>query len=558
MLLELKVSNFAIIDSLEVQFLRPGLNVLTGETGAGKSIILKSLGLLLGGRGSPDVVRAGCENAIIEGAFDLSYRPDVRKELADLSLESGDDGLVIRRVISSTGKHRLYINGNLSTLNILEKIVPQLIEITGQNEHHSLVKPQAQLHLLDEFAELLQAREKFKATYDNIKGLQEEIENLTAAQKEREQRLDFLRFQVGEIEAFGPKPEEDNQLGGLFEKAKSLTKILNFAQKAETALDGDELNIAGTLQGLSQEGEHFITLEPKFKNPVAALREASVILSDVAHEFRHYLKTESVEGDSLEKIESRHSDLKKLLKKYGPTLEDLMAFKETALQEIEKLERSDETLKDLQLGQNKALKEQQRQGEELTQKREKAAKKLTAGINQEIKDLNMKGTEFSVKIEKLATCHSTGFDEVTFMIRSSPQDAPKPISKVASGGELSRLMLAIKQIVSAKDRHQTYLFDEVDAGVSGPTAEKVGRKLKKIGSFHQVICITHLPQVAAFADAHFLITKEVSKNQVKSHVRELGAKERVSELGRLISGERVTASSLTHAQEMIKEFSGRI
>ena len=552
MLLELKVTHFAVIDSLEVHFLRPGLNVLTGETGAGKSILLKSLALLLGGKASPDMIRAGHEQALIEGAFDLGHRPDIKETLKELALDSGDDGLVIRRLISQSGKHRLYINGHLSTLNVLEKIVPSLVEITGQHEHHSLTKPAAQLDLLDEFAGLNAKRAAFLDLYHLTHKTSREIEELQAAARDREQRLDFLRFQVQEIHAFNPQVGEDAQLTSQFQKTRFASKLSTYAKKSENVLYSDDRSVNSILSELVQEGETLLQIDSSLKPAVQSMKEAVILLEDAAFNMRDYSKSESVDPAEVEQIEDRMSNLKKLQKKYGATAEEILVFCKKAEDEISSLERHDENIKEL----HEKLKTTQDQMKslalEIREKRKKAAKKLCDGINVEIRELNMKGTEFSLAVKPLEELQSTGGDEVTFLIKSSPKDEPKPIAKIASGGELSRLMLAIKQVVAEKEHRMTFLFDEVDSGVSGPTAERVGRKLKTLGSYHQVICITHLPQVAAYADAHFLITKEVSGGLVKSQVSELKPKERVQELGRMISGKKVTEASLRHAKEMLE------
>jgi DNA repair protein RecN (Recombination protein N) len=535
MLLELKVTHFAIIDSLEVHFLRPGLNVLTGETGAGKSILLKSLSLLLGGKASPEMIRTGFDQAIIEGAFDLPFRPDIRSELKEQELDSGDDSLVIRRIISQSGKHRLYINGNLATLNVLEKIVVKLVEITSQNEHHSLLKPASQLNLLDTFAGLQELKKEYVAQFNLIKKQREEIENHAKASFDREQRLDFLKFQINEIENFNPISGEDVDLTAKYQRARFSTKLHSFAEKAENALYSEEQSIHALLSSLSQEGETHSQMDSKLKSGVQSLKEAAVLVEDAAFSFRDYVKSESIDPEEIEKIEDRVSDLKKLQKKYGATTDDILAYKVRAQTEFDTLEKYDENLRELQAALALSESSNLKLAKELSVKRKKASLKLAQGINSELKDLNMKGTDFSIEINTLDAPNSHGLDDILFMIRSSSKDQPRAISKIASGGELSRLMLAIKQVVAANDLHMTYLFDEVDSGVSGPTAEKVGRKLKSIGSYHQVICITHLPQVAAFADAHFLITKDVVKGQVKSQVTELSSKERVRELGRMIS-----------------------
>jgi DNA repair protein RecN (Recombination protein N) len=553
MLLELKVTNFAVIDALQVNFLRPGLNILTGETGAGKSILIKSLSLLLGGKASPDVIRSGQDQAVIEGAFDLTDRSDLKKDLEELALDSGDHSLVVRRIISQSGKHRIYINGHLSTLNILERIVPRLVEITGQHEHHSLIKPASQLAVLDEFADLAENKKRFFSLFKEAASLRSEIQRLTNAARDREQRLDFLKFQITEIENFSPMAGEDEALTSKHQRARFATKLHTFAQKAEAILYSQELSVSAMTGDLIREGEPLIELDPKLKAMITSLRESLAVIDDTAFSFRDYAKTETLDEQELELIEDRMSQFKKLQKKYGATIEDIIKFKDQAISELTSLESSDENLKILSQGLKKIESELRDEGGFLSLARTKASLKLSRLINNELKELNMKGVDFSVQVLKTENLNTSGFDEVTFLIQSSPKDEPRPISKVASGGELSRLMLAIKQVIAASDRPMTYLFDEVDTGVSGPTAEKVGRKLKAISTVHQVICITHLPQVAAFADAHFLITKEVSKGLVKSEINELDQKARIQELGRMISGEKITAASLAHAKQMIEE-----
>ncbi len=555
MLLELKVTHFAIIDKLEVHFLRPGLNILTGETGAGKSVLLKSLSLLLGGKGQADVIRAGQEQAEIEGAFDLSGRPDIRKVLKDLDLEAGEEILVIRRIINRSGKHRVYINGYLSTLNILEQIVPSLVEITGQHEHHSLVRPQSQLELLDKFGGTMAAREKFSLLLAERKKIETKLDELKNSVKDREQRIDFLSFQIAEIENFKPVHGEDQELATSYQKARFSARLGQFAQNAEDILYGQENSVHGKIADLLREGDPLAEIDPALKQAVTSLREISAITEDAAFSFRDYSKKNLGSVDNpgeVEKIEERLSDLKKLQRKYGATVESIIEFKNRAKEEFETLQSSEESISAFQKQIDEINKTLKLQGDKLHNARKKAAVEMSSGVNSELKDLNMKGAEFSIHITKEEQVSTYGFDDVTFMIKPAPQESARALSKIASGGEQSRIMLALKQVVSLTDLPMTYLFDEVDTGVSGPTAEKVGRKLKSIGKVHQVISITHLPQVASFADAHFLINKEVIKGLIKSDVSELTDKQRVQELGRLISGEKITATSLAHARQMLE------
>lgn len=552
MLIELKVSHFATIDSLRVNFLKPGLNVLTGETGAGKSVILKSLSLLISGKATPDVIRTGQNEAIIEGALDLSDRPDIRKHLKNLDLDSGDSMLVVRRILSREGKSRIYINGHLSTLNVLTSLVSELVEITGQHEHHSLTQPASQLGFLDRFAGTetlaLECREKF----GSLSKLKSDLESLRQDAGHRQQKIDFLSYQVQEIESFQPTPGEDQVLASQYQRARHFSKLSQFAASTLDALHGRDNSLHSQIQDFVRTGESLIELDQKLKPIIQNLKEASLLIEDTSFGLRDYAQEEAFDSQDIEKLEDRLSSLRKLQKKYGNSIDEIIAFKSKASAELLNLTNFESREAELESEIQTLEKTLVQKATDLSKKRAKAAAKLQDQVNKEMKDLNMKGVELLISSKAGETLHAMGFDEVSFLFRNSPQDEPKPISKVASGGELSRLMLSLKQTISAAELPMTYLFDEVDSGVSGPTAEKVGMKLKRIGRNHQVICITHLPQVASFGDAHFLITKEVEKSSVKSDVRELNLEERVKELGRLISGKKITATSLAHAREMIE------
>ncbi|MBK9294596.1 MAG: DNA repair protein RecN [Oligoflexia bacterium] len=553
MLLELKVKNFAVIDELLVNFLKPGLNILTGETGAGKSVLLKSLSLLLGGKASSDIIRANQESAEIEGAFDLSARPDVKTNLKNLDLVADEDLLIIRRIISKTGKHRVYINGYLSTLNILESLVPNLIEITGQHEHHSLKQLSSQIQLLDRFA----GNEKLMLHYSEkllqFTELKEKLENLKNSVQNREQRLDFLKFQIEEIENFKPLPGEDIELDRQYQRARFSARINQFAQNTHDLLYGEVDSIHNKLSDLVRGGEPLSEIDGHLKNVVNNLKEILALAEDSAFNLRDYTKKSSESDDeNLDSLQARLSDLKKLQRKYGATVEEILSFKLKAKNEYEELLGFEENVKKLESEISALNKDLWLAAEKLHTSRKTASNKLILGVNKELKDLNMKGSEFSIEVAGSDKLNSFGMSEVNFVIRPSPQDEFRAISKVASGGELSRIMLALKQVVAMSDLPMTYLFDEVDTGVSGPTAEKVGKKLKSIGRVHQAISITHLPQVAAFADAHFLISKQVKSGFVKSSISELNQKERINELGRLISGEKITNTSLAHAKQMLE------
>ncbi len=565
MLLELKVSHFAIIDKLSVHFLRPGLNILTGETGAGKSVLLRSLSLLMGGKAATDVIRTGSEQAEIEGAFDVSARPDVKKVLNEFDLKPDEEILIVRRIINKNGKHRVYINGHLSTLGILEQLVPLLVEITGQHEHHSLIKPLAQLDLLDNFGGTLLLREKYFDKREAKKTLERQLAELKISVQGREQRMDFLKFQISEIAAFDPQEGDEERLATAYQRAKHSAKLLQFAQNAENFIFGDEDGMQARLSLILKEGENLLAIDSSLLPMLENLKSIFSISEDISYSLSDYRKKNSSgnsgggnngetgeSSDSLDSIAERLSDFKKLQRKYGINISSIIEFRDKAQSEFDLLESSEENIALLDGEIQQLNSELWTMAENLSKLRKKASTKMVLGVNKELKELNMKGAELSVDIAKAEQLQATGCDDVTFMIKAAPLEPARALSRVASGGELSRIMLALKQVVAMSDLPMTYLFDEVDTGVSGPTAEKVGRKLKSIAGAHQVISITHLPQVASFADAHFLISKEVQKGFVKSDVQELSTKERIQELGRLISGAKITATSLAHAKQMLE------
>ncbi|MCC6278062.1 MAG: DNA repair protein RecN [Oligoflexia bacterium] len=553
MLLDLKVTNFAVIDSMRVNFLRPGLNVLTGETGAGKSVLLKSLGLLLGGKAQPDLIRAGQDQAVIEGAFDLTERSDIRRELENLGMDSGEPIMVIQRIVSRTGRHRISINGHLATLNILESLTSQLIEITGQHEHHSLTRSQVQLTLLDVFSKSMASRQDYESLFGKLKILEEERLRIESTSSQRAGQIDFLTFQIQEIDQFSPGIEDETELHQKYQKARSATKLQGFAEMAEANLYSGEANLTGILTNLIREGEPLSELEPKFRPVIQNLRSCLAMAEDASFELRDYLKSAGENELDIGRLEERITSLRRLQRKFGESVESIIQKRRDLEAELADLKRADERLAEIFVEIRQTQKSLLEVGRKLTSLRQVGAKKLALGINKQLQDLNMKGVSFELQMNTHDTPMPHGLDEVSFCIRSPGQNLPLPVARYASGGELSRIMLAIKNVVSNHEVPMTYLFDEVDTGVSGPTAEKVGKKLRDIGGRNQVVCITHLPQVAAFADAHFLISKTVTKGLVKSDVRELTAEERAQELGRLISGEQTTKAGLMHAKEMLKQ-----
>ncbi|MBS1970150.1 MAG: DNA repair protein RecN [Bdellovibrionales bacterium] len=563
MLLELKVSNFAIIDNLHIEF-EEGLNILSGETGAGKSVLLKSLALLMGEKSSADTIRTGAQMATIEGAFDIRNRKDIRKNLEELGIEVEEGTLIVRRTISAgSDKSKVYLNGTLSTLANLRDIVAPLIEVaghsapliemTGQHENRHLLSKAYHLDLLDQYAGTWDKRHAYQKHFERYQEIKTEIQQLESDAKQKAQRLDFLTFQRDEIAALDLSPGEDVEIEAEVKKLKSASRLFQFVDTAEEALYSDDDSAMNRINTILKRGAEIATLDPQLAGKIDVLEQAKTLIDDCIYDLRQYVNKIDGDPQRLESLEERLSDLRKVQKKYGPTVDDILAALMQMETEISNLQNSETRIEELKKESTALMKEMEKIALDLHKRREKGAQLLTDSVNAELLDLNMKGVTFQVSITRLENLTASGFSDVEFMSQTSAKDPKRPLAKFASGGELSRILLSLKRVVGSSNQPRTYLFDEVDTGVSGQTAEKVGRKLKSIAKGQQVICVTHLPQVAAFGDVHFFIQKAPKKDSVTMEVVGLADKERVKEIARLISGEKISKTSLDHAQQLLKE-----
>lgn len=561
MLIELKVSQFAIIDEIDIHF-KDGFNILSGETGTGKSVLLKSLGLLMGGKAASDMVRSGVEQATLEGFFDLSDRKDIIQRIEEMGIEVLDETLVVRRVVSANGKSRIYLNGSLSPLSSLRDIISPLItvtshaapliEMTGQHENRHLQSKSYHLDLLDQYSGHMEEVLSYQEKFDLLKNLENEIAELEEASQDRNQKLDFLKFQIEEIDHLGLKPGEEEEIEQKVKKVKSSQKLHEFYSEAIESIYAADDSALVRIHHLLQRGNDLQKVDPSIENLIELLSQVKTLLEEATFEVRNSAKNLDSEGEDLNQLEERLSDLRKLQKKFGSTAENILEAHRKMLDEVEQLEGSDEKLLELQEDKRKLEIELRSLAEKLHQRRKEAANLLKNSVAEELNDLNMKGVIFEVSVEKEKALSSTGVSDVEFLIRASKKDEARPLAKVASGGELSRILLSLKTVIGSSELPRTYLFDEVDTGVSGETAEKVGKKLKEIAGGQQVICVTHLPQVAAFADHHFLIEKAQVKGRAAMKVSTLSKKDRVQEIARLISGEKITKTSLEHAKELLR------
>ena len=549
MLINLTIANFAIIDRLEVQF-DEGFNVLTGETGAGKSIILDAFGLLLGDRARPDLVRAGASEATVEALFDLTGRDDILHAFTAAGF-SVDDELVLRRIVQSGGRSRAYVNGNLVTLAQLQPLSELLVTVCGQHEHQSLLQRNVHLTVLDRFGNLDEPLRLYRESYGLMKKISQQLECLEGAERDRQQRLDFLRHQADEITSAQLLPGEEEELLAerlLLQNAERLAGVTRGGY--ETLYEGNGA-VCEVLGGLVSELQSVGEIDPELADLAETVQRSLFELEDVSTQLRSYLGRIAFEPNRLEVIEERLATLTRLKRKYAPAVEEILGLLENFAQEIAELENTQETRDNLSEELVTLSLESRAMGETLSAARKKAAQALEVGLLEEMAALAMPGASFGVAFVELGSPGPDGHERVEFMVSSNPGEPLMPLAKVASGGELSRMMLALKRLAPEADRVPTVIFDEVDAGIGGAAATAVGRKLQVVSRTSQILCVTHLPQVAAFADHHHRVVKRELDGRTLTKMEHLGSDERAQEMARMLGGATVTEQTLLHAKELI-------
>ncbi len=561
MLTCLRVRNFAIIEALEVE-LGSGLNIVTGETGAGKSILIDALNLVLGARGRAEVVRAGADSAEVEALFDLSHSAEVRERLGEAGIPA-DDELLIRRVLGANGRTRAYINGRLSTQTQLRALASGLTDISSQHEHHTLVDAKNHLLYLDAFAglepDVAEMTGAYRALIDAVRALDE----LEAAQRNRNDREDLLRFHVNEIDALGPERGEDEALLQEQSKLRNAETLATVTGGAEERLYAADVAIAAELARISADVARAAELDSALIEPSRQLEEVQAQLEDVAATLGRYARDLVFDPARLGSVEDRLDELNRLKRKHGGSIAAILEYRDQAMSELDTLDAMDERLhkataaKEQELGRARAL------AYAIHKRRKKAAAALGDAISAELATLGMGDARVVVELATLegqaaemsvegARLSARGIDRAEFLIAPNRGEDAKPLRQIASGGELSRALLAVKRVLANVGPAGAYVFDEVDAGVGGSIAEVIGKKLREVAKHSQVICITHLPQISVYGDRHFRVEKRVVEDRTVSTVRQLDPQERLEEIARMLGGMSITERTRAAAAEMIQ------
>lgn len=552
MLQELSIKDFAIIDEIQISF-QPKMTVLTGETGAGKSIIIDALGLLAGGRGSTEFIRKGEKKAVIQGLFTLPREANTYNILEEYGIDSEDGQIILQRDLYRGGRNICRINGMMVNLATLRKVGETLIDIHGQNEHQKLMKPENHIDLLDEYdKKTSELRNQYQVVYQNYRKLKLSMEKKEADEKAWAQRLDMLNFQVKEIGEAGLKINEEDELVEEKNKLDNFQAIHDTLELSYQILSGEKIDVVGNLGNAMNELSDVSDLSENLQEINTKISDAFYSLEDVARDISDELDSMEWNGERLNEIEERLELIHQLKRKYGDTIEDILHYHSRIVKELREMENAEQNSEKQERQLSEALEKVKELAIKLSKQRKKSAKKLEKMIHKQLSALYMDKAVFEVKFLNNSKLYSKGIDKVEFYIQTNPGEEMGPLAKIASGGELSRIMLALKTIFSQKMGVTSIIFDEVDTGVSGRVAQAIAEKISQISNNSQVLCITHLPQVAAIADNHYYISKSVNDGRTETSLEELDEKQKIREIARMLSGSEITELTLKHAEELIK------
>jgi DNA repair protein RecN (Recombination protein N) len=565
MLRLIRIRNLALIKELEIEFGR-GLNLLTGETGSGKSILVDALGLLLGERSSQEMIRSDCDTAVVEGLFEIGSEHPAETQLSAAGFDSEDGSLLIRREISVSGRNRVFINNHLATLATLKEIGDKLADIHGQQEQRSLLDLSTHMDWLDTYGDNAALLNEVRDQYKKLRETARQLEAIATNEQERLRRMDVLRFQIDEIRSVNPLPGERESLENERNILANGEKILGMATEIYGALYESETSVLRQLSHLEKFLEDLARLDSSWESHRATLQESRYKLEDVAFGARDYAGGSDFSPERLEQVHERLYALEKLSKKYGASTADVLDYIAKCNKELDGLLSCADSSERLQAELKRNLESYGISAEKLSEKRRRDAERLEREIRREFAALAMERMEMSVRFHSrnhdngqglVPTFYGlNGIDNVEFLIAPNKGEEMKPLARIASGGELSRLMLSIRSVCGGDESGRTLVFDEGDAGIGGRVAEVVGKRLRDIADDNQVLCVTHLPQIAAFALSHFNVRKDVVGSRTETAVKHLSDKERIEELSRMLGGETITETTRRHAVEMLEHARG--
>ncbi|MCI0663444.1 MAG: DNA repair protein RecN [Acidobacteria bacterium] len=565
----MNIVNFAVIDRLQVEF-KQGLNVLSGETGSGKSILLDALGLLLGDRSSADFIRTGETRAFIEGVFEIEGNTPLEELLADAGVDVSEGEALIRRELVANGRGRIFVNNQVANVSLLKSIQPHLIDIHGQGNQQSLLIPEVHLNLLDAFAGASKNRARVSQAYDNLQRLASELEQIRQSESERLRTLDMINFQISEIEQSHLTPNEDVELEAERNLLVNAERLVELSGDAYRRIYDNEDSILSSLSVAQKKINDLAAVDNRFAPYIEQLSTVKHVLNDVAFFLGEYYGSIQASPDRLRAVDDRLMELNRLKRKYGDSVAAALETLATLVERRERLMNSDEHCQLLEAQLRRALDDYENESSVLGDLRRGATSKFENSINKELKDVSLGAARFSVSLNAsqkgqlaqklqslLGEVDNGGFrrygsEDIEFLFSANPGEDLRPMNGVASGGELSRLMLALKTITAPSLFPKTLIFDEIDAGIGGKVADAVGMRLRRLAKTNQVLCVTHQLQIARYADAHFLVNKDVVNGRTLTNVAELDEQGRIEELARMIGGSEITASARKHAKELIK------
>ena len=548
MLSQLYIKNIAVISEASIDF-GPRFNVFTGETGAGKTILVSAINGVLGARMSRDIIRSGEDSASVSALF-TQLPQDVCTKIEEMGFEMQDDTLLIAREVGS--RNLCKVNGRPATVQLLREIASMLIDVHGQKDNHRLLSPENHIAYIDAFGGLEDCRREYQVLYEKILEVRNQLERVNRRDREKEHQVDLLTYQIGEIESAALHPGEEEELLLKRDQIANAERIIRLLSQSKQLLDGEE-EVSGILQmfeeltnNLSQL-THFL---PQMEPLAMRMEEIGYDLSDCAGDLGNYLDQMDYQPQELEQVEERLDLIYRLKRKYGNSVEEILEYLEKSREQLQQLNLSEEKAQELQEEYLRLKPQVQQAADLLTSRRHKAAKEFLSRVKKELEFLNMPSVRLSVSAGR-SGWKPDGQDELEFLISSNAGEEPKPLAKIASGGELSRVMLSIKNVLAQKDRVGTAVFDEIDTGVSGKAAQKIGQKLQEVSHNRQVICVTHLAQVAVYADHHLLIEKSEEDGRTYTRIKPLDRQGRVEEIARMISGENLTETAIQNAREML-------